>query len=146
MLRFLPLSSTFSLCPIPLLKWLAAISSWRFCHQFTLAEVQSCLGLASFSLFFFTTNSSDVLPISTVFPPFSHKSHTNSTQLLGLPSTPLASRPICYNFHRQICCLGLSDISYHSYCKVLFSAPQTCNAPLQPKEAVDGHTPPLSQT
>lgn len=32
----------------------------------------------------------------------SHKSHTNSTQLPGLPSTPPASRPICYHLHRQI--------------------------------------------
>ena len=126
-----------------MLKWLSGISSQRFCHQFMLAEVQGCLGLASLSLFSFTADSSNVLPISTIFPCVSHKSHhTNNTQLLGLPSTPSASRPICYHFHRQICCLGLLGISYHNYCKALFSTPQTCNAPLQPKQAVDGQTPP----
>lgn len=88
-----------------MLKWLSGVSSWRFCHRFKPAEVLGCLGLASLSFFSFTADSSNVLPVSTIFPPFSHKSCTNSSQPPGLPPTPPASRPICYNFCRQICCL-----------------------------------------
>lgn len=74
-LRFSLCHQPFCLCSVPVLKLLSGISSWRFFHQFMLAEVQSCLDLASLSHFSFLADTSNILPFllsSLVFP----KSHT----------------------------------------------------------------------
>lgn len=68
LLIFPPLSSAF----LPL----SGISSWRFCHQFMLAEVQGCAGLASLHLFSFTTGSNNI-PHFHYLPSLSHESHTD---------------------------------------------------------------------
>lgn len=119
-LRFLPLSSAF----LPLFSssaQVAGISSPTFCHQFTMAAEQGCLGLASFSPFSFTADSSILPTISSVSFPTSH------TQIAPSPWAsfyPPASRPtICHHCHRQTCSLGLFHISYHECCQVPCSVP-----------------------
>lgn len=69
-LRFSLCHQPFCLCSVPVLKLLSDISSWRFFHQFMLAEVQSCLDLASFSHFSFIADTSNILPFLLSSLPF----------------------------------------------------------------------------
>lgn len=78
-LRFSLCHQPFCLCSAPVLMLLSGISSWRFFHQFVLAEMQSCLDLASLSHFSFIANIGNS-PIPIVFPPFSQESNTKSTR------------------------------------------------------------------
>lgn len=116
-----------------MLKWLSGTSSWRFCHQFMLAEVQGCLGLASLSLLSFT-----------LFPQVMHKQQPApgssfslsrfKTNLLSFSQATLLFRPqlLDHRLRAQLLESALLCIS------------NMRNAPLQPKEAVHGQTPPLT--
>lgn len=73
-LRFSLCHQPFCLCSVPVLKLLSGISSWRFFHQFMLAELQSCLDLASLSHFSFIADTSNILPFLLSSLPFP-KSH-----------------------------------------------------------------------
>lgn len=69
-LRFSLCHQPFCLCSVPVLKLLSGISSWRFFHQFMLAELQSCLDLASLSHFSFIADTSNILPFLLSSLPF----------------------------------------------------------------------------
>lgn len=69
-LRFSLCHQPFCLCSVPVLKLLSGISSWRFFHQFMLAEVQSCLDLASLSHLAFLADTSNTLPFLLSSLPF----------------------------------------------------------------------------
>lgn len=81
-------------------------------------------------------------PLSSFPCPTSHTQIAPSSRAFLLPHQLQDQSVIIYT--DKSCCLGLSGISCHNHCKVLFSASQTCSAPLQAKEAVDGQTPPLT--
>lgn len=95
----------------------AQVTIWHlFLEILSLAEIQGCLDLASLSIFSFTVYSSNIIPISnlpSLFPQVTHKKYP--APLLGLTSTPPASRPTCYHFHRPIYCLGSFGMSYRNY-------------------------------
>lgn len=144
-LRFLPLSSTF----LPLFNPNAQVAVWHlFLEILSPVYASWRVALPWFSLTFpfllslLTAVTYSPFPLSSFPCPTSHTQIAPSSWAFLLP--PPASRLICYHLHRQICCLGLSSISYHNHCKVLFSASQTRSAPLQAKEAVDGQTPLLT--
>lgn len=135
-LRFSLCHQPFCLCSVPVLKLLSGISFWRFFHQFMLAEVQSCLDLASLSHFSCRADTSNILPFLLSSLPFP-KSHTQiapgprpsfyptslKSSLLPFSQTNLLIRP-------------LWNVS------VFFSGSQPCNVLC--KEAAGDQTPHLT--